>query len=171
MSSKRIVTKFLLRRDTAANFYDVVPSEGEPVYTIDTYELKIGDGHTVWQDLPSHTGNFVVGISVFRQAGTSGTIPPTGEWTQNYVQGTKAQPWVWTRLDFRFQNGQTTSIYNPQYDASWQDYTFIGIEAPVETTFPCAVNGSDLSIGGVTDMEGSVTTTGVFTPQGTIEVS
>ena len=116
-------------------------------------------------------GDAVVGVSEFRQLGSSGAVVPSGEWTQSYISGTKQMPWIWTRTDFRFKDGSTTSLYNPQYDASWQEYTFIGIEAPVETTFPCAVNNNNLSIGDANDPAGVVTTTGVFIPLGTIEVN
>ena len=38
------MTRIQLRRDTLANFNDLVPVEGEPVYITDTDDFKIGDG-------------------------------------------------------------------------------------------------------------------------------
>lgn len=53
-------TKFLLRRDTAANWTQadeaadggLILSLGEPAYETDTNKLKIGDGRTKWSELP-----------------------------------------------------------------------------------------------------------------------
>lgn len=47
------LVKFKLRRDTAANLSSVVLSEGEPAYSTDTHVLKIGDGSTTWNSLPT----------------------------------------------------------------------------------------------------------------------
>ena len=53
------MTRIQLRRDTLANFNDLVPVEGEPVYITDTDDFKIGDGVLTVPNLPSF------GFSIF----------------------------------------------------------------------------------------------------------
>lgn len=47
-------TTFQLRRDVLANWEAKNPvlAIGEPSFVIDKFKLKIGDGATVWKDLP-----------------------------------------------------------------------------------------------------------------------
>ena len=170
MAYKRIVTKLLLRQDTAAHFYDVVPASGEPTYATDTHEFKIGDGQTAWQNLTSWGGSSITSVTIYRARSASGSLPPESGWVQEYIQGTKEAPWVWTRTTYGLQVGPDIQVFNPQYDASWQGYEFHGIESPVETTFRSAVTNSVWNLGDASDAAGSIKTSGVFTPQGTIEV-
>lgn len=46
--------KLLLRRNTSEGWKKKNPKllQGEPGFEIDTYRLKLGDGHTLWNDLP-----------------------------------------------------------------------------------------------------------------------
>ena len=168
--SKRLVTKLLLRRDTSANLANIVLAQGEPCYAIDTCQFKIGDGVTDWEHLDSYGGSFVTSVAAWFQLSASGAEPPTGNWVQTRLTGTKQTPWIWTRYDYEFSSSPTVSIYNRVYDASWKGYTFVGDAAPVTTTFPCEVSSGVLTIGSPTDLNGEITTSGTFTPTGTIEV-
>ena len=49
-----INTTFKLKRGTAARWAEVNPilEEGEPGFSIDTNQLKVGNGVTPWNDLP-----------------------------------------------------------------------------------------------------------------------
>lgn len=168
--SKKLVTKLLLRRDTSANLANIVLAQGEPAYATDTFQFKIGDGTHDWAHLEFYAGNFVSSVSEWFQLSNSGAEPPTGSWVQTRLTGTKQTPWIWTRYDYEFSSGNTVSLYNRIYDTSWQEFVFVGEAAPVITTFPCAVNSNTLTIGSLTDTNGEVTTSGTFTPSGTIEV-
>lgn len=48
-----MAVKIQLRRDEGVELVNVIPSEGEPVYGLDTKEFKIGDGVTKFVDLPN----------------------------------------------------------------------------------------------------------------------
>jgi hypothetical protein len=68
--------RILLRRDTEANWIaaDTVLMSGEPGYSTDTGELKIGDGVTAWPLLPSYVGPTGATGSI----GFTGATGPTG---------------------------------------------------------------------------------------------
>ncbi|XZE35431.1 hypothetical protein SH501x_000922 [Pirellulaceae bacterium SH501] len=57
-----IVTRIILRRDTAANWdaAEAILEEGELGFETDTRQLKIGDGTSEWAGL-DYLGNFVWG--------------------------------------------------------------------------------------------------------------
>lgn len=174
MSNKNIMTKLLLRRDTSQNLINVIPFLGEPVFSTDTKKLKIGDGSTTWANLPTinqDTNGCVVDVDVYVTRNASGSQPPDSGWVYDqYISGTKQAPWVWTKTVYSCQNGETIDLYSRVYDSSWIEYDFVGQEETVTTQFPCSVSGATLSIGVAGDPNGVVTTTGTFTPSGTIEV-
>ena len=58
-TTKVIKIVYQFRRDTAANWLankDVIPAPGEPCFVIDQNILKIGDGKTTFENLPSIGG-------------------------------------------------------------------------------------------------------------------
>ena len=58
-TTKVIKIVYQFRRDTAANWLankDVIPAAGEPCFVIDQNILKIGDGETTFENLPSIGG-------------------------------------------------------------------------------------------------------------------
>lgn len=61
-----IKTTFKLKRGTAARWQELNPvlQQGEPGFVYDTYQLKIGDGVTAWNDLPYIGGYIADGDSV-----------------------------------------------------------------------------------------------------------
>lgn len=174
MSNKNIMTKLLLRRDTSTNLNPIVPALGEPVFSTDTNLLKIGDGSTMWENLTpinTDTGGCIVDFEQYNALGATGTQPPESGWVQDqYLVGTKQTPWVWTKISYICDNGETIDMYSRVFDSSWIEYQFIGTEDTIETQFPCDVSGNVLTIGSTTDVKGSVVTTGSYTPSGTIEV-
>lgn len=58
MSTQVIKTTFKLRRGYAERWKEVNPklADGEPGFELDTFKLKIGDGKTLWNELPYVTG-------------------------------------------------------------------------------------------------------------------
>lgn len=55
MINNRARMAIQLRRDTTENWIihkDVIPAEGEPCFDIDAKTLKIGDGKTIYENLP-----------------------------------------------------------------------------------------------------------------------
>lgn len=106
------MTRIQLRRDTLANFNDLVPVEGEPVYITDTDDFKIGDGVLTVPNLPSF------GFSIF-----PGPNPPadpsTGDtwWNTTLNQflvfdGTDWVPIGPTDLGIGNRNANTLDITN-----------------------------------------------------------
>lgn len=74
-----VKTTFQLKRGTAAKWVELnlVLSAGEPGFEIDTYRLKIGDGHTPWLDLPYIGEGGVVSAAThydFPETGAANTI-------------------------------------------------------------------------------------------------
>lgn len=69
-----VKTTFQLKRGTAAKWVELnlVLLAGEPGFEIDTYRLKIGDGHTPWLDLP------YIGEGSVVSAATHYDFPETG---------------------------------------------------------------------------------------------
>jgi hypothetical protein len=69
-----LITQIKVRRDTAANFKNVVLSQGEPGYATDTKKFVIGDGSTTFENLIDY-GYFAkdndVYVSSFRQEFTN----------------------------------------------------------------------------------------------------
>lgn len=55
MAEKTIKTIFILKHGTQFQFESnhIVLRDGEPSYTTDTHIFKIGDGKTVWENLPA----------------------------------------------------------------------------------------------------------------------
>lgn len=56
MITNRVRMAIQLRRDTTENWLihkDVIPAEGEPCFDIDAKTLKIGDGKTTYENLPT----------------------------------------------------------------------------------------------------------------------
>lgn len=178
--SKRLITQLLLRQDTSAHLTNIVPAQGEPIYCTDVPSLRIGDGVRTWANLPdinAPTDNCLVDVKQYSVLSASGTTPPssTAQWVENaYLSGVKATPWIWTRYDYECQNGETIQLFYRTYDASWQQYDFVGTETTetITTQFPCAVNGNALVIGAIADPAGVVNTTGTFTytPSGVIQL-
>jgi len=70
--------RILLRRDTETNWStsNTVLLSGEPGYATDTGELKIGDGVTAWNSLPSYVGP--TGARLFGPTGPTGSVGATG---------------------------------------------------------------------------------------------
>ena len=180
MSSKRIYTKLLLRRDTAANLQNVILAQGEPAYSTDEIELKIGDGVSTWEELlpiNKPTDNCVTMVHQYSVLAASGSTAPADDagWIENaYLTGTAATPWIWTRYDYVCQNGEIIKLYYRIYDTSWQEYEFVGTETTEEivTQFPCNISGNLLTIGVTDDPAGYVETNGVltYTPSGVVQL-
>lgn len=55
--------------------------EGEPGVELDTHKLKIGDGKTLWNDLPyvGNGGSAVIPDNLVKYLGTIDTLPETAE--------------------------------------------------------------------------------------------
>jgi len=73
--------RILLRRDTETNWStsNTVLLSGEPGYATDTGELKIGDGVTAWNSLPSYVGpTGATGAGLFGPTGPTGSVGATG---------------------------------------------------------------------------------------------
>ena len=178
--SKRITTKLLLRRDTTANLNPIILAQGEPGYSTDDIVLKIGNGLSTWAELPAinkPTDNCLVSVKQYSVLSDSGTVPPSdsADWEENaYLVGTSSTPWIWTRYDYECQNGESIILYARVYDASWQQYEFVGntTTEALKTTFPCDINGSLLTIGTNDDPLGYVETNGVltYTPSGVVQL-
>lgn len=63
MATQTVKMRIQFRRDTTENWYlhrDIVPAAGEPCYDLDLGTLKIGDGVTSYENLPTIGGASVV---------------------------------------------------------------------------------------------------------------
>ena len=59
MADQMLKMRIQLRRDTTANwvqYKDVIPAAGEPCFDLDLHTLKIGDGTTTYENLPTIGG-------------------------------------------------------------------------------------------------------------------
>lgn len=59
MAEQLLRMRIQFRRDTTVNwtlYKDVVPAAGEPCFDVDLHTLKIGDGHTTYENLPTIGG-------------------------------------------------------------------------------------------------------------------
>ena len=73
--------RILLRRDSSENWNTSNPvlMSGEPGYSTDTGELKIGDGVTSWISLPLYNGIGPTGATgSVGPTGATGSVGPTG---------------------------------------------------------------------------------------------
>lgn len=69
----------------------------------------------------------IVSTSVMYQAGTSGTVPPTGEWSEN-VPSVGSGQFLWTRTTVTYSDGQQTVSYSVSRNGSdGQDGTSVTI--------------------------------------------
>lgn len=59
MATQTLKMRIQFRRDTTVNwtlYRDVIPAAGEPCFDVDLHTLKIGDGHTTYENLPTIGG-------------------------------------------------------------------------------------------------------------------
>ena len=82
---------------------------------IDTYTITYNDGTTGTFTVAN--GNGIASSQVRYQAGTSGTVPPTGTWLENpptVPQG----GYMWTRLVCTFEDGTSDTAYSVAYQGT-----------------------------------------------------
>lgn len=86
---------FKLRRGTAAQWLarNTVLMPGEPGFETDTRKLKIGDGFSLWTDLPYVTGGGADGRSAYQVAKDNGFPGTEVEWLASLV-GPQGAPGV-----------------------------------------------------------------------------
>ena len=58
------------------------------------------------------TGNGIASTAVVYQAGSSGTIAPTGTWSTSVPFTSAAAPYLWTRITIKYTNGTVTNSYS-----------------------------------------------------------
>lgn len=88
-----------LKRGTAARWVELNPilAAGEPGFEYDTKKLKIGDGNTVWNDLP------YIGSNELYCATTYAELPLVGSANCLYKVGNEKALYQWNAMDLKYE--------------------------------------------------------------------